>query len=331
MAIPLPNLDNRSYTDLVEQARTLIPKYYPAWTDHNPSDPGIVFIELLAWLTEMVLYRTNQLPDANYLTFLQLLNEPGWTLPGELTRATLDAAVRDTILHLRQRYRAATREDFEYLLLNQWPQTPQDKELFGSAGVLKRVRCLPQRNLELTGSARTALADGHVSVVVVPNVRGNTPQPTDALRVALWRFLDARRLLTTRHHVVGPDYLQVRISATLYLEEDAPPATIRTRAVDALQAFFHPLTGGLDRQGWPFGRDVQVSEVYEVLDKVPGVNFCRAVRLAAPGHSEREQSASGAQGPMSITLDPHELVAVDVTANNFTTLEHVGDTWQPTA
>jgi hypothetical protein len=110
MAIPLPNLDNRSYDDLVEQARSLIPKFAPGWTDHNPTDPGIVLIELFAWLIEMVLYRVNQIPEANYLAFLQLLNGPDWRLEEPLTPSTLHDAIRTTILALRS-YRTA-REDF---------------------------------------------------------------------------------------------------------------------------------------------------------------------------------------------------------------------------
>src|SRR5262249_48645964 len=138
-----------------------------------------------------------------------------------------------------------------------------------------RARCFPQRNLELEGDARIAPADGHVSVVVVPTMMNMDNDKLDALRVALWRFLEDRRLLTVRHHVVGPVYVRVPIKATLYLEEDVPPATARARVIDALRTLFHPLTGGFDGQGWPFGRDVQVSEIYEVIDKVPGIDFVR--------------------------------------------------------
>jgi hypothetical protein len=68
-----PNLDDRSWQDLVDQLRALIPKYAPAWTDHNPSDLGITLLELFAWLAEGVVYRLNQVPDKNYIAFLNLL------------------------------------------------------------------------------------------------------------------------------------------------------------------------------------------------------------------------------------------------------------------
>jgi predicted phage baseplate assembly protein len=73
--VPLvaPNLDDRTFDDLVKEARTRIARYSPAWTDFNDSDPGITLVQLFAWLTEMLMYRLNKVPDLNYVKFLQLL------------------------------------------------------------------------------------------------------------------------------------------------------------------------------------------------------------------------------------------------------------------
>lgn len=71
--IPSPNLDDRTYKDIVEEAVRLIPHYCPEWTNHNPSDPGITLIELFAWMTEMMLYRINKVPEKIYLTLLDLV------------------------------------------------------------------------------------------------------------------------------------------------------------------------------------------------------------------------------------------------------------------
>lgn len=68
-----PDLDDRTWQDLVDQMRALIPRYAPGWTDHNPSDLGITLIELFAWLAEGVVYRLNQVPEKNYIAFLNLL------------------------------------------------------------------------------------------------------------------------------------------------------------------------------------------------------------------------------------------------------------------
>ncbi len=37
---------------------------HPSWSDHNKHDPGIVMLELLAWLSEMLAGRTGRVPDA---------------------------------------------------------------------------------------------------------------------------------------------------------------------------------------------------------------------------------------------------------------------------
>jgi predicted phage baseplate assembly protein len=73
MPFPEINLDDRRFQDIVDEARRLIPRYTPEWTDHNASDPGITLIELFAWMTEMVLYRTNQVPDKVYYKLLELI------------------------------------------------------------------------------------------------------------------------------------------------------------------------------------------------------------------------------------------------------------------
>src|ERR1043165_8042609 len=73
MPLPTPQLDDRRFQDIVDQAKTLIPRYCPEWTDHNVSDPGVALIELFAWMTDMLLYRGNQGPDKAYVKFLELI------------------------------------------------------------------------------------------------------------------------------------------------------------------------------------------------------------------------------------------------------------------
>lgn len=74
MALPAPNLDDlRFQRDLVDEARKRITQYCPEWTEYNLSDPGITLIELFAWMTEMIVYRLNKVPEKNYIKFLELL------------------------------------------------------------------------------------------------------------------------------------------------------------------------------------------------------------------------------------------------------------------
>ncbi len=73
MTLPVVALDDRRFQDIVDEAKRLIPRYCPEWTDHNVSDPGVALVELFAWMTEMILYRLNQVPDRLYVKFLELV------------------------------------------------------------------------------------------------------------------------------------------------------------------------------------------------------------------------------------------------------------------
>ena len=73
MPLQAPQLDDLAFADIVAQAKLLIPRYAPEWTNFNESDPGITLVELFAWMTEITNYRLNQVPDLNYIKFLQLI------------------------------------------------------------------------------------------------------------------------------------------------------------------------------------------------------------------------------------------------------------------
>src|ERR1700730_11989247 len=73
MPLETPRLDDRRFQDIVDEAKSRIPRYCPEWTDHNVSDPGVALIELFAWMTDLLLYRVNQVPDKIYVKFLELI------------------------------------------------------------------------------------------------------------------------------------------------------------------------------------------------------------------------------------------------------------------
>jgi predicted phage baseplate assembly protein len=89
MPLPDPYLDDlRFQQDLVDEARRRIVQYCPEWTDYNLSDPGITLIELFAWMTEMLVYRLNRVPEKNYVKFMEMLGirlQPASSARTELT------------------------------------------------------------------------------------------------------------------------------------------------------------------------------------------------------------------------------------------------------
>lgn len=100
MPLAVPNLDTRTFDDLVAEAQQRIPRYLPEWTNFNESDPGIMLVELFAWMTEAVLYELNQAPTALQYKLLQMLGfetEPAQAATTEL-QFTLNPGIDSAII-----------------------------------------------------------------------------------------------------------------------------------------------------------------------------------------------------------------------------------------
>jgi hypothetical protein len=79
---------------------------------------------------------------------------------------------------------------------------------------------------------------------------------------------------------------------------------LQAAALQALYDYFSPISGGPEGKGWPFGRPVQVGEVYSVLQRVHGTELVEDVRLfgADPTNGQRGQATQ------RLDLEPHALV-----------------------
>lgn len=89
----IPQIDDRRFDDIMTEVRTRIPRYTPEWTDLNDSDPGITLAQLFAWLSELLIYRMNKVPELNYIKFLQLLGielKPAESAQAEITFPVLE-------------------------------------------------------------------------------------------------------------------------------------------------------------------------------------------------------------------------------------------------
>src|SRR3954470_17210177 len=88
MALPAPDLDDRGFQDFVDEAKLLVQRRCPEWTDHNVSDPGVTLIEAFAQMADQIVYRLNRVPDRNHVKFLELLGldlRPPSAARGEVT------------------------------------------------------------------------------------------------------------------------------------------------------------------------------------------------------------------------------------------------------
>ncbi|MBN1812230.1 MAG: baseplate J/gp47 family protein [Anaerolineae bacterium] len=483
MPIPLPNLDDRKFSDLMAEMRALIPRYASGWTDHNVSDPGITLVELFAWLTEALIYRLNRVPQASEVRFLELLGatfqsaqpatailtvtadgltgrlpvprrtplvvkspsgsellafetvydrelapeQPSglvearqvalvqgerlgsstgkphqvfpvaqrylvldpqgpfaivpevrvdgelWTfkpnlldsgetdihytvepyfnavrfgdgvlgkVPAEGSEITisyrytrgargslpedtvfaldtqssdlslglraavdsgltllvvaeygasgganptsLEEAQQQAVGALKTRWRAVSADDFERLVLG-------EEEL-----EIARARCLPER--DLTAADPDKDRPGHVSVIIVPDEkRVRKPVPSQERVDDVYDFLDKRRLVTCRHHVVGPSYTDICVAAEVARVSQTPPTEVVTNITTNLEGFFGVFEGGpeAEGEGWPFGRDVYASEVYQVIEGTEGVDHVESLTLYVRDETSGDWAEAG--------------------------------------
>jgi hypothetical protein len=227
--------------------------------------------------------------------------EPAW---GGLDAETLDAARMRAPAMLRSRDRAVTESDFEFLAMQAIP------------AAIGRVKCL-----QPSPGDGGRVVPGQVYVLVIPRV----PRPAGFLEPAqlelpagdarkLTAYLDERRLLTTRLDIRPPAYYWVSAKARLRPTPGAKAEEVQAAVLERLYAFLNPLTGGPEGKGWPFGRHLFVSDVYQCLQGLPNIQFIRAVELytARPG--------GDAQGSPLETL---EIVAHGVIASGKHSVEFV--------
>ncbi|GAB4145367.1 MAG: putative baseplate assembly protein [Candidatus Promineifilaceae bacterium] len=190
---------------------------------------------------------------------------------GGLDAETLAEAMMRAPKLLRSRDRAVTEADFEFLAGQALP------------AAISRVKCLQPRPSE-AGRVNPGL----VYVLVIPRVshpeRYLSPpelELNEADVERLTQYLDARRLLTTRLSVRAPAYRWVTVRVQLRAAPGVAPSQVEAEVLSRLYRFLNPLTGGPGGQGWPFGRDLYVSDVYQCLQGVPDVQFIRGVEMRA--------------------------------------------------
>jgi predicted phage baseplate assembly protein len=182
MFVPLPNLDDRRWTDLVDEARTLIPVYSPGWTDHNESDPGITIMEMLAWVTDGDIYRANRVTDSHTLAFLALIGvAPYPPLPASAAvQFVLNSGAAPQLLP------ATTELDAAMLDGN-----PGKFRLLNQLSVLPAVISAVQ--VQSAGKFRDVTGDwAHNKPIPI---FGSNPQPGDALYLGVDGALNAGDIL----------------------------------------------------------------------------------------------------------------------------------------
>jgi predicted phage baseplate assembly protein len=195
--------------------------------------------------------RRGNLPAASlstiqsYLPGVQSVTNP-FAATGGADEEGVDAAKARAAAEIAANGRAVTAIDFETLALE--------------AGV-RRAKALALAHPRYPGVE----IPGSVMVIVVPDGDAPNPMPSGYTLAKVASQLDKVRLVTTELHVVAPTYNEVSIEADVVIGRTANPETVREELEGRLNTFLHPLTGGADGLGWPFGGNIYYSDIYRIV------------------------------------------------------------------
>jgi predicted phage baseplate assembly protein len=191
---------------------------------------------------------------------------------------------------LRDRRQAITAADYESMALEASP-------------AVAVARALP------TTHPSGRFAPGWVTVVIVPQSADPRPMPSFELRQLVQRSVSQRApaAIARRIAVVPPSYLPVGVQAVVAPVDLAAGAPVLAAVKSALASFLQPLAGGPDGRGWPFGRDVFVSDVASLLESLEGVDYVETLTLLRDGTPVGDHVLVPADrivvaGPLLVTL-----------------------------
>jgi len=97
------------------------------------------------------------------------------------------------------------------------------------------------------------------------------------------QVLEPYRVLTTELFVVAPRYRDVAVKVELEVrrELDAPEA--RASVTKAIAAFFDPIRGGPDGEGWPLGGTIAYGELLSTVLGADKVSAVRSLTIVLDG------------------------------------------------
>jgi predicted phage baseplate assembly protein len=207
---------------------------------------------------------------------------------------TLESAKLRAPQVLRTNTRAVTAEDFEYLALEASPE-------------VARAKCISSGD----GAGEQSPPPGVVRLLLVPsvsNVDGYIPveelEPPRHVREGVQLYLDERRLLTTRLDIASPEYVPVAVAVQVRAKKRSVYEQVAADVEKRLYQYINPICGGVDGDGWPFGRSLSLPEIHAALQGIQKVDYIEEVSIFPVDITtgERQEAAT------KVAISPHSVI-----------------------
>jgi len=195
---------------------------------------------------------------------------------------TTDSLRRRAPRSLRHGDRAVTVKDYE------------DLALLASTEVA-RAKCLPLINVIIDDPAgkTSKIRNGIVSLIIVPQSTEAKSAPTMELIGRVQEFIGRRQSPFAELIVTGPKYLGINVEVDVAPVSFDGAGEIKLSIARTISSYLHPLTGGMDGVGWDFGRYPHESNLYALIEALPGVDHVRSLKFT-PAQDSDEVSKAGA-------------------------------------
>ncbi|MCD4729616.1 MAG: putative baseplate assembly protein, partial [Bacteroidales bacterium] len=181
---------------------------------------------------------------------------------------------------LKQNFRAITSDDIEDLVLS----TPGIR--------VARAKALPNYHPQYPQLSMP----GSITIVVVPYKLANSTQeaiPGNGFLNTITRHIKSRRLITSRFHVISPEFIKVNVNAAIRTDPRVNVSLIKSDVEEALRNFLSPSPNKYNKMGWPFGREVLISEIYEVIESFKGIDCVQSVSLSVESNGGCHRIVNG--------------------------------------
>jgi len=291
MALKLPNLDDKTFEILVKESFEVLNRSSREWTNNNPSDPGMMIVEMFAHLLEIDVFELNRINNRTYREFLSLL---GVNLDRNVEYPS-DEEVRAGITEVLRKIeykRAVSEEDILQIAL----ETAEKENLFA------RAYCFPDRDFtrfELYEEIAECVKEGHLLVLFIPDnhtalldVQEGCNRYTPAVRsqerylpsrhmiLKVKRELCVRRLATSRIHVHPVRFTEFQIKVVFVPESGATEYTVKKNIENNIYNFYCPVWGSEEGEGYRPGRFFKRSETVELVENSKGVDYLTSIQIS---------------------------------------------------
>jgi len=259
MPIPIPNLDDRNYDQLLKETESLIARYFPEYADIGPADPAVALTELFCYYFDIVSYQLNRVTPQTRHNFASLLG-----VPQEYGRPP-EESVGLALSKLSRTSRAVTPGDIEALVLE------ASKDVCG-AKVL-RVHVQPGERVRV--------------FILQADIVGNELYKKQQMALRkndlqrLYDYLRQCSPICGSFSVEHTPFLPVEISAEVAKRRDSTIAsnTLADTIQNKIAAFLDPLKGGAQGKGLEYGRPLTRGDIYELVEGIPGVDFVKSLYI----------------------------------------------------